>query len=154
MGNTYIIVFYSISYFSFQSNSLGCSMKKSAKSHLFEICAANHWKPPKFICCKETGASHLKEWVSNFFPIFLCEYYDYQDLVRCFQCSGFIIFNEKIEPCVASCKVFFVWEILEVFLLEREHWSPKTILHVSPFELPEKPALKTLPFVASIAKSA
>ncbi|XP_063950515.1 dicer-like protein 4 isoform X1 [Daucus carota subsp. sativus] len=51
-----------ISRCSSDSQTAGCSMKKSAKSHLFEICAANHWKPPKFICCKETGASHLKEF--------------------------------------------------------------------------------------------
>ncbi|XP_017241588.1 dicer-like protein 4 isoform X3 [Daucus carota subsp. sativus] len=44
------------------SQTAGCSMKKSSKSQLFEICAANRWKPPIFVCCKETGASHLKEF--------------------------------------------------------------------------------------------
>ncbi|KAK6136536.1 hypothetical protein DH2020_029732 [Rehmannia glutinosa] len=33
----------------------------SAKSHLYEICAANFWKPPVFDCCQETGPSHLRE---------------------------------------------------------------------------------------------
>lgn len=43
-------------------NNLGGSSKKSAKSRLYEICAANFWKPPIFECCKETGPSHLKEF--------------------------------------------------------------------------------------------
>ncbi|XP_031381749.1 LOW QUALITY PROTEIN: dicer-like protein 4 [Punica granatum] len=34
--------------------------KKSARSRLFEICAANCWKPPTFDCCKEDGPGHLK----------------------------------------------------------------------------------------------
>ncbi|WVZ00872.1 hypothetical protein V8G54_026941 [Vigna mungo] len=34
-------------------------MKKgTARSNLYEICAANHWKPPIFECCKEEGPSH------------------------------------------------------------------------------------------------
>ncbi|KAL6973940.1 endoribonuclease Dicer [Sarracenia purpurea var. burkii] len=39
----------------------GGSCKKSARSHLYEICAINSWKPPFFECCKETGPSHSKE---------------------------------------------------------------------------------------------
>ncbi|QCE08844.1 ribonuclease 3-like protein 1 [Vigna unguiculata] len=36
-------------------------MKKgTARSTLYEICAANHWKPPFFECCKEEGPSHEK----------------------------------------------------------------------------------------------
>ncbi|GER33663.1 dicer-like protein 4 [Striga asiatica] len=35
----------------------------SAKSRLYEICAANCWKPPTFECCEESGPSHLKEFV-------------------------------------------------------------------------------------------
>ncbi|GFP97060.1 dicer-like protein 4 [Phtheirospermum japonicum] len=35
----------------------------SAKSRLYEICAANCWKPPTFECCEEKGPSHLKEFV-------------------------------------------------------------------------------------------
>ncbi|KAL3629633.1 endoribonuclease Dicer [Castilleja foliolosa] len=35
----------------------------SAKSCLYEICAANCWKPPTFECCEEKGPSHLKEFV-------------------------------------------------------------------------------------------
>ncbi|XP_017423972.1 ribonuclease 3-like protein 1 isoform X2 [Vigna angularis] len=34
-------------------------MKKgTARSNLYEICVANHWKPPIFECCKEEGPSH------------------------------------------------------------------------------------------------
>ncbi|MQM00929.1 hypothetical protein Taro_033676 [Colocasia esculenta] len=33
---------------------------KLARSKLFEICAANYWKPPSFLCCKEEGECHLK----------------------------------------------------------------------------------------------
>nr|XP_024928613.2 dicer-like protein 4 [Ziziphus jujuba var. spinosa] len=32
----------------------------TAKSRLYEVCAANCWKPPSFECCKEEGPSHLK----------------------------------------------------------------------------------------------
>ncbi|GMP35538.1 hypothetical protein CsSME_00007933 [Camellia sinensis var. sinensis] len=44
-------------------NLVGGSCKKSAKSRLHEICAANCWKPPSFKCCKEIGPSHLKEFI-------------------------------------------------------------------------------------------
>ncbi|XP_057459026.1 ribonuclease 3-like protein 1 [Lotus japonicus] len=38
-------------------------MKKgSARSSLFETCAANHWKPPVFECCKEEGPYHLRKF--------------------------------------------------------------------------------------------
>ncbi|RDY02349.1 Endoribonuclease Dicer-like 4, partial [Mucuna pruriens] len=30
----------------------------TARSNLYEICAANRWKPPIFECCKEEGPSH------------------------------------------------------------------------------------------------
>ncbi|KAI3443972.1 hypothetical protein Pfo_000637 [Paulownia fortunei] len=35
----------------------------SAKSHLYEICAANCWKPPVFDCCKEIGPSHSRQFI-------------------------------------------------------------------------------------------
>ncbi|KAH7859943.1 hypothetical protein Vadar_007343 [Vaccinium darrowii] len=41
---------------------LGGSSKKTARSHLYEICAVNCWKPPFFDCCEETGPCHLKEF--------------------------------------------------------------------------------------------
>lgn len=34
--------------------------KGHARSTLYEICAANHWKPPVFECCKEEGPSHRR----------------------------------------------------------------------------------------------
>ncbi|KAK9060685.1 hypothetical protein SSX86_021391 [Deinandra increscens subsp. villosa] len=36
--------------------------KASAKSHLYEICAINCWKPPLFECFQETGPAHLKQF--------------------------------------------------------------------------------------------
>ncbi|KAK8962740.1 hypothetical protein KSP40_PGU006191 [Platanthera guangdongensis] len=36
--------------------------KKSAKSRLLEICAANYWSPPLFRCCNEEGPSHLRNF--------------------------------------------------------------------------------------------
>ncbi|XP_020549658.1 dicer-like protein 4 isoform X2 [Sesamum indicum] len=41
----------------------GASLTVSAKSRLYEICAANCWKPPLFECWKETGPSHIKEFI-------------------------------------------------------------------------------------------
>ncbi|KAK2993669.1 hypothetical protein RJ640_009484 [Escallonia rubra] len=41
----------------------GKGSSKSAKSRLYEICAANCWKPPLFDCCVEAGPSHLKEFI-------------------------------------------------------------------------------------------
>ncbi|MCI06607.1 dicer-like protein 4-like, partial [Trifolium medium] len=32
--------------------------KVCGRSKLYEICAANHWKPPVFECCKEEGPCH------------------------------------------------------------------------------------------------
>ncbi|XP_027192482.1 dicer-like protein 4 isoform X3 [Cicer arietinum] len=32
----------------------------TARSRLYELCAAYCWKPPKFECCKEEGPDHLK----------------------------------------------------------------------------------------------
>ncbi|KAK1395919.1 hypothetical protein POM88_005782 [Heracleum sosnowskyi] len=37
------------------------SFKKSAKSLLYEICAANNWDPPAFVCCKDEGENHLRK---------------------------------------------------------------------------------------------
>ncbi|EPS62425.1 hypothetical protein M569_12365 [Genlisea aurea] len=34
-----------------------------SKSRLYELCAANYWKPPVFECCNETGPSHFREFV-------------------------------------------------------------------------------------------
>ncbi|XP_058780475.1 ribonuclease 3-like protein 1 isoform X2 [Vicia villosa] len=34
--------------------------KGNGKSKLYEICAANHWKPPVFECCKEEGPCHCR----------------------------------------------------------------------------------------------
>lgn len=45
-----------------ESLGTGDSNKKTARSNLFEICAANCWKPPIIECCQETGPSHLKEF--------------------------------------------------------------------------------------------
>lgn len=36
--------------------------KSSAKSHLYEICAVNCWKPPLFECFQEMGPAHLKQF--------------------------------------------------------------------------------------------
>ncbi|KAM7472961.1 hypothetical protein LguiA_011144 [Lonicera macranthoides] len=36
---------------------------KTAKSCLYEVCTANYWAPPIFECWKETGPSHLKEYI-------------------------------------------------------------------------------------------
>lgn len=41
-------------------NSPSNSCKGSARSLLTKICAANFWKPPLFMCCKEQGPSHSK----------------------------------------------------------------------------------------------
>lgn len=38
----------------------GSQTNKSARSQLFEICAANYWAPPSFMCCKDEGPSHLR----------------------------------------------------------------------------------------------
>lgn len=43
-----------------ESQRKGAIPKGSAKSNLYEICAANCWKPPEFECCKEEGPGHLK----------------------------------------------------------------------------------------------
>ncbi|KAM6579905.1 hypothetical protein CsatA_003679 [Cannabis sativa] len=32
----------------------------TARSRLYEVCAANSWKPPSFECCKDEGPGHLK----------------------------------------------------------------------------------------------
>lgn len=39
---------------------VGTPKHESAKSHLYEICAAKKWKSPLFECCKEEGPSHLR----------------------------------------------------------------------------------------------
>ncbi|KAK2646723.1 hypothetical protein Ddye_021918 [Dipteronia dyeriana] len=43
-----------------ESQTSGDSQNKSARSRLYEICAASCWKPPLFECCEEEGPSHLK----------------------------------------------------------------------------------------------
>ncbi|KAK3033196.1 hypothetical protein RJ639_036988 [Escallonia herrerae] len=48
---------------SVDSQTPGGSSKGSSKSRLYEICAANCWKPPLFDCCMEAGPSHLKEFI-------------------------------------------------------------------------------------------
>lgn len=40
----------------------GGLQNRSARSRLYELCAANCWKPPTFDCCKEEGRSHLKSF--------------------------------------------------------------------------------------------
>nr|XP_009773882.1 PREDICTED: ribonuclease 3-like protein 1 isoform X1 [Nicotiana sylvestris] len=42
------------------SKGKGTQSQGSAKSHLYEICAVNHWKAPLFECCNEEGPDHLK----------------------------------------------------------------------------------------------
>ncbi|XP_058749536.1 uncharacterized protein LOC131634974 isoform X2 [Vicia villosa] len=37
----------------------------SLVSKLYEICAANHWKPPVFECCKEEGPCHCRMILAN-----------------------------------------------------------------------------------------
>lgn len=41
----------------------GSSQKRTAKSCLYEVCAANSWKAPLFECCKEEGQSHLRKFL-------------------------------------------------------------------------------------------
>ncbi|XP_022134940.1 dicer-like protein 4 isoform X2 [Momordica charantia] len=41
-------------------SSSGRLCKATARSRLYEICAANHWSPPSFDCMNEEGPSHLK----------------------------------------------------------------------------------------------
>ncbi|XP_027341662.1 ribonuclease 3-like protein 1 isoform X2 [Abrus precatorius] len=44
-----------------QTHSAHQGMKKGiARSNLYETCAAKHWKPPTFECCKEEGPSHQR----------------------------------------------------------------------------------------------
>ncbi|KAK7325285.1 hypothetical protein VNO77_29445 [Canavalia gladiata] len=44
-----------------QTDSVHEGMKKTtSRSNLYEICAAKHWKPPIFECCKEEGPSHQR----------------------------------------------------------------------------------------------
>ncbi|KAF2934887.1 hypothetical protein DAI22_04g193100 [Oryza sativa Japonica Group] len=40
----------------------GDMVHKTARSFLFELCAANYWKPPEFKLCKEEGPSHLRKF--------------------------------------------------------------------------------------------
>ncbi|KAM7508303.1 hypothetical protein LguiA_018756 [Lonicera macranthoides] len=37
--------------------------KVTAKARLYELCAANYWKPPLFEVWKESGPSHLREYI-------------------------------------------------------------------------------------------
>lgn len=45
---------------SMAQSSSGQSGKTTARSRLYEICAANHWNRPSFDCMNEEGPSHLK----------------------------------------------------------------------------------------------
>lgn len=40
----------------------GDMVHKTAKSFLFELCAASYWETPKFELCKEEGPSHLRRF--------------------------------------------------------------------------------------------
>ncbi|KAL6652413.1 hypothetical protein ACP70R_011338 [Stipagrostis hirtigluma subsp. patula] len=40
----------------------GDMVHKTARSFLYELCAANYWKPPAFELCKDEGPSHLREF--------------------------------------------------------------------------------------------
>ncbi|KAL6903528.1 hypothetical protein ACP4OV_004341 [Aristida adscensionis] len=40
----------------------GDMVHKTARSFLYELCAANYWKPPEFELCKEEGPSHLRKF--------------------------------------------------------------------------------------------
>ncbi|KQJ83511.1 hypothetical protein BRADI_5g15337v3 [Brachypodium distachyon] len=40
----------------------GDMVHKTAKSFLFELCAASYWKPPEFQLCIEEGPSHLRRF--------------------------------------------------------------------------------------------
>lgn len=40
----------------------GDMVHKTARSFLFELCAANYWKPPELELCKEEGPSHLRKY--------------------------------------------------------------------------------------------
>ncbi|KAJ0076978.1 hypothetical protein Patl1_35319 [Pistacia atlantica] len=42
------------------SQASGGSANGPARSHLYEICTTNCWKPPFFECCKDKRPSHLK----------------------------------------------------------------------------------------------
>ncbi|XP_059306669.1 ribonuclease 3-like protein 1 [Lycium ferocissimum] len=42
------------------SKGKGTQNKGSTKSHLYEICAVNHWKAPLFECCNVEGPDHQK----------------------------------------------------------------------------------------------
>ncbi|KAL0307821.1 UNVERIFIED_CONTAM: Dicer-like protein 4 [Sesamum calycinum] len=52
-----------IKVYALSETSTSASPTVSAKSRLYEICAANCWKPPLFECWKETGPSHIKEFI-------------------------------------------------------------------------------------------
>lgn len=43
-----------------QNRDCGSDLARTARSRLYELCAANYWKPPSFDCCKEEGPDHLK----------------------------------------------------------------------------------------------
>ncbi|CAL5068828.1 unnamed protein product [Urochloa decumbens] len=40
----------------------GDMVHKTARSFLYELCAANYWKPPEFELCKVEGPSHLQKF--------------------------------------------------------------------------------------------
>jgi len=39
----------------------GDMVRKTARSFLYELCAAYYWKPPEFELCKDEGPSHLRK---------------------------------------------------------------------------------------------
>ncbi|KAM7268329.1 hypothetical protein ACFE04_010495 [Oxalis oulophora] len=47
------------------SQAIGTLPHKSAKQRLYELCAANCWKPPLFEVYREEGLSHLKSFTSK-----------------------------------------------------------------------------------------
>ncbi|AQK44786.1 dicer-like 103 [Zea mays] len=40
----------------------GDMVRKTARSFLYELCAANYWKPPEFELCNDEGPSHLRKF--------------------------------------------------------------------------------------------
>lgn len=53
-GNIFIILFST-------PTLTGDMVRKTARSFLYELCAANYWKPPDFELCKGEGPSHLRK---------------------------------------------------------------------------------------------
>ncbi|XP_028190186.1 dicer-like protein 4 isoform X5 [Glycine soja] len=45
----------------FENRDCGSDSSGTARSRLYELCAAYCWKPPSFECCKKEGPDHLKQ---------------------------------------------------------------------------------------------